>query len=63
MKDVPKEPIALPIPELYWDDINVNDEKILDEVRTRLSSFIICSLIIMWRTMIVPIDSIIRESF
>lgn len=63
MKDVPKEPIALPIPELYWDDINVNDEKILDEVGAFLSSFIICSLIIMWRMMIVPIDSIIRGNF
>jgi hypothetical protein len=42
VKDVIKEPLPLPKEEMYWEEIDVTNDKILDEVSSPLSSSTPC---------------------
>lgn len=57
VKDVIKDPLPLPKEDLYWDDIDVNKEGILEDVARRLSSSTTCSRTTTWRTMTTPTAS------
>ena len=57
VKDVPKDGVPLPKPELKWCDINVNEDLQLDEVSPAPPSSTICSPTTTSRTMTTPTGS------
>ena len=62
VEEVNTEGVELPLPDLYWCDINLNDEGELTKVSFFQHSFMNFSLITTLRTMIILSDSTTQGS-
>jgi hypothetical protein len=62
VKDVIKEPLPLPKQELYWEDMDITNEGMLEDVLAPPRSSTPCSPTTTWRTTTIPTVSTTPET-